>query len=127
MPANDLTGPATVDPTLIYKICPLTDWDVAQRDGFYRGSPDDLRDGFIHFSARHQLRGTAAKHFRDKEGLVLITVDALSLGAALRWETSRGGDLFPHLYGPLPIAAARAVTDLPLDATGIPLVPEFPS
>lgn len=124
MPADGPRNPTTVEHTLIYKICPRADWDTALRDGVYHGSPDDRRDGFIHFSVRHQLAGTAAKHFHGQANLVLVSVDATALGTALRWEPSRGGDLFPHLYGSLPIAAARSVSDMPLDARGVPLVPE---
>ncbi len=111
----------------VYKICPRADWDAACRDGHYRGSADDLRDGFIHFSAASQVAATAARHFRGQPGLVLVAIDAAALGPALRWEPSRGGDLFPHLYAALPVAAATAVADLPLAADGVPRVPELPA
>jgi len=109
---------------VVFKICSRQDWDAAAARGTYAGSADDQRDGFIHFSARHQLAGTAAKHFRGKTGLVLVAVPADALGSSLRWEPSRGGDLFPHLYGELATAAAIAVVPLPLDAEGIPAVPK---
>jgi uncharacterized protein (DUF952 family) len=109
---------------LIYKISPRAAWRRAEADGVFSGAPVDVKDGFIHFSAAHQLRETATKHFAGEADLVLATIDADTLGAALRWEASRGGDLFPHLYGPLPMSAVREVFDLPLDADGLPLVPD---
>lgn len=102
--------------SLIYKICPREAWDEAEAAGEFRGSAVDLRDGFIHFSAAEQLIETAARHFHGQDGLVLVAVapDALPAGA-LRWEPSRGGALFPHLYAPLPTAAATSVRPLPWD------------
>jgi len=91
---------------LIYKICGQDEWQLALQTGVYQGSADDLRDGFIHFSRAHQLRGTAAKYFAGRADLMLVAVDAQVLGDALREESSRGGDLFPHLYAALPTAAA---------------------
>jgi uncharacterized protein (DUF952 family) len=79
----------------------------------------DLADGFIHFSTAAQVRETAARHFAGQTGLVLIAVEAGALGSFLRWEPSRGGDLFPHLYGPLPLAAVRWVAPLALGADGV--------
>jgi uncharacterized protein (DUF952 family) len=102
----------------VYKICTAAEWDAAVRDGVYRGSAVDLRDGFIHFSTAAQTRETAAKHFAGLSDLVLIGVDDTRLGAALRWEPSRGGALFPHLYAPLPVDAATSVTPLALAADG---------
>ncbi len=109
----------------IYKICPATDWREAERAGAYRGSADDARDGFIHFSTPTQLAGTLDKHYRGQSDLLLIAIDADRLGAALRWEPSRGGDLFPHLYGDLGPAAVIAVHDLPMRADGSHAVPEL--
>lgn len=91
---------------VIYKICPRAEWDAAEATGSYRGSADDLRDGFIHFSRAHQLATTAEKYFAGRDDLCLIAVDGGALGAALRDEPSRGGDLFPHLYAALPTRAA---------------------
>lgn len=106
----------------IYKICTAGEWDEAVRDGVYRGSAVDRRDGFIHFSTATQVRETAAKHFAGLSDLVLIDIDDTRLdarlGAALRWEPSRGGALFPHLYAPLPVDAATGITPLPLAADG---------
>lgn len=119
MPTRDQGEHCTV-----YKILPRAAWEAACRAGAYTGSDDDRRDGYIHFSARHQLAATAAKYFRGQPDLVVVVLDAAALGAALKWEPSRGGDLFPHLYAPLPVAAARAVVALPLGGDGTPLVPE---
>jgi uncharacterized protein (DUF952 family) len=110
--------------TIIYKISPRAAWRAAEAEGRFIGAPIDLADGYIHFSAAHQVAETAAKHFRGQADLVLAAIDAERLGTALRWEPSRGGDLFPHLYGPLPMSAVTAVVDLPLGADGAPIVPE---
>jgi uncharacterized protein (DUF952 family) len=107
----------------IYKICRAAEWDAAVRAGAYRGSPADLRDGFIHFSTAEQVAETAARHFAAQHDLVLIAVDASVLGAALTWEPSRGGALFPHLYADLPVSAAQWVKPLPLDGTGRHIFP----
>ena len=95
-------------PTL-YKICAASLWREAERNGVFRGSGADLRDGFIHFSTAAQVTETAAKHFAGQDDLVLVRVDAARLGAALKWEPSRGGALFPHLYGDLDPQAATQV------------------
>ncbi len=110
--------------TTIYKISPRAAWREAEAAGVFRGAPIDLADGYIHFSAAHQVAETAAKHFRGQADLVLAAIDADKLGDALRWEPSRGGDLFPHLYGPLPMTAVTTVVDLPLAADGAPIAPE---
>jgi uncharacterized protein (DUF952 family) len=109
---------------LIYKICTAAEWHAAEHAGAYRGSAVDVKDGFIHFSAADQVRETAVKHFTGLPGLVLVAVDAEALGPALRWEPSRGGALFPHLYGELPLAAVRSVVPLPLGADGRHEFPE---
>ena len=93
--------------TTIYKILSADDWREAERSGRYRGSPDDKRDGFIHFSTNEQTLGTYEKYFSGKPDLMLTAIDADALGAALKWEPSRGGALFPHLYGELPLSAVR--------------------
>jgi uncharacterized protein (DUF952 family) len=103
---------------LIYKICPRASWQEAERDGVFRGAPVDRADGYIHFSAADQVRETAAKHFAGQNGLVLVAVDAAALGPALAWEPSRGGALFPHLYGELSLDAVRWVEELPLGRDG---------
>ncbi|GJM03696.1 MAG: hypothetical protein DHS20C08_21970 [Rhodomicrobium sp.] len=91
--------------TLIYKIAEQADWALAIAEGRYNGSADDLRDGFIHFSTEEQLQATLNKHYQGKSNLLLIAIDAETLGPDLKWEPSRGGALFPHLYAPLPTAA----------------------
>ena len=103
---------------LIYKIAPETMWRAAETAGVFIGAPVDLADGFIHFSTAEQVRETAAKHFAGEAGLVLVAIDVARLGAALKWEPSRGGALFPHLYRDLPLSAVRRVVPLPLDAAG---------
>jgi uncharacterized protein (DUF952 family) len=103
---------------LIYHICRREEWAAAEAAGHYGGSSQDRDDGFIHFSAAGQVAASAAKHRAGQEGLVLLTVEAAALGDALRWEPSRGGALFPHLYGPLPLAAVRRVDDLSLGRDG---------
>lgn len=97
---------------LIYKIFRVAEWEEAEKAGHFAGSPDDLRDGFVHFSAPHQVRTTCDKHFWIEDNIMLAAVDISRLGAALKWEVSRGGDRFPHLYGTLPLAAVRSVVAL---------------
>ena len=108
--SNETGEPVSV----IYKIFRAAEWAETQAQGAFAGSPDDLRDGFIHFSSREQLEGTAARHFAGAGGLVLAEVDGALLGEALRWEESRGGKLFPHLYAALPLAAVTRTWPLPL-------------
>lgn len=98
----------------IYKLCPRALWREAERAGRFDGAPVDREDGFIHFSTAGQLQETADRHFRSEPDLLVVAVDAAQLGADLRWEVSRGGALFPHLYGPLPLAAVRFVRDVPM-------------
>jgi uncharacterized protein (DUF952 family) len=99
--------------TTIYKICDKTLWEAALRDGVFRGAAIDLQDGYIHFSTAAQVEETAARHFVGQKGLVLVAIDAAALGDALKWEPSRGGALFPHLYGELPTRCAVGAWDLP--------------
>ena len=99
---------------LVYKICPGAEWALAMDSGSYAGSAVDRADGFIHFSPAGQARETAARHFAGQRDLVLVQVDTARLPPdALKWEASRGGALFPHLYAPLPAAAALRVDPLP--------------
>jgi uncharacterized protein (DUF952 family) len=102
----------------IYKICPEALWRKAEGDGRFDGAPVDLEDGYIHFSAAGQVRETAARHFAEQDGLLLIAIDPDALGDNLRWEVSRGGQLFPHLYAPLPLSAVRSKTRLQRDTDG---------
>ena len=104
--------------TPIYKICTAAEWREAEGAGAYGGSAVDRRDGFIHFSTAEQAAETAAKWFAGQSGLVLVAVDSGALGDRLKWEPSRGGALFPHLYGPLDVKAVLRVDPLPLDASG---------
>ncbi|MGW1060306.1 DUF952 domain-containing protein [Micromonospora rubida] len=101
---------------MIYKLLATTEWDAARDAGHFAGSAVDRQDGFIHLSAADQLVETARRHFADATGLTLLAVDPAALGAALRWEPSRGGVPFPHLYGTLPVAAVAAAHPLPADA-----------
>jgi uncharacterized protein (DUF952 family) len=110
--------------TTIYKICPEPLWREARRVGGFAGAEIDRRDGFIHFSTAAQVAETAARHFSGMADLVLIAIDAGLLGDALKWEPSRGGDLFPHLYGSLPLAAVLWEAPLPLGADGHHIFPE---
>jgi uncharacterized protein (DUF952 family) len=109
----------------IYKICPASAWREAERLGVYRGSADDTRDGFIHFSKGSQVAETARKHFSGQAGLFLIEIDADALGDRLRWERSRNDELFPHLYGELDLAAITNVMDMPLRSDGAHAIPEL--
>jgi uncharacterized protein (DUF952 family) len=109
----------------IYKICPSAAWREAEAAGHFRGAAIDERDGFIHFSSADQVAETAAKHFAGVAGLVLVAVKADTLGAALRWDVSRGDALFPHLYDTLPLEAVLWVAPLPLDAEGRHVIPEL--
>ena len=109
--------------TAIYKILPEAMWRKAQQAGFFEGSEVDLRDGYIHFSTAEQAVETAAKHFAAQHDLVLLEVEAGTLGEALRWEPSRGGALFPHLYGDLRMDAVIRAEPLLLDVTGRHIFP----
>jgi uncharacterized protein (DUF952 family) len=100
--------------SVLYKIMARREWEEAEKQGSFIGSAVDIRDGFIHLSAPHQTRVTAEKHFAGQVDLVLVGVNEDDLGAVLKWEKSRGGDLFPHIYGSLPLSAVVGVTTLPL-------------
>jgi uncharacterized protein (DUF952 family) len=106
--------------TLIYKILSRAEWDAAKVAGRFEGSAVDHQDGYIHLSGHDQAQETAAKYFKDQADLVLLGVEAESLGADLKWEASRGGALFPHLYRPLLVSEVLTENDLTLDADGVP-------
>jgi len=106
----------------IYKILPREDWAAAQAARSFSGSAVDRADGFIHFSTAAQAQETARRHFAGLADLVVLEVEAEDLGEALRWEPSRGGDLFPHLYGPLMASDVRGVTEAPLGPDGVPQI-----
>ncbi|MHA6643930.1 DUF952 domain-containing protein [Mesorhizobium sp. A623] len=109
----------------IYKICPASLWREAEKTRRFLGAPVDIADGFIHFSTAAQARETAAKHFSGQDGLLLVAVDGDRLGDALKYEPSRGGALFPHLYGVLDLDAVSWVRALPLAADGLHEFPEM--
>ena len=104
---------------IIYKIVSRTAWESACKKTRFIGSADDMRDGFIHFSQAHQISGTLSKHFQGQQDLLLIAVSAGILGDTLAWEASRGGELFPHLYGPLPTALALWQKPLEYDENNV--------
>ena len=108
----------------IYKICKSAMLQEARGRGRFEGSADDLRDGFIHLSAGHEVAGTLAKYFAGQRDLVLLAVDPERLGAGLRWEKSRGGELFPHLYGPLDLDHVISIEALVLQEDGTHRLPE---
>jgi uncharacterized protein (DUF952 family) len=108
--------------SLIYKILPRGEWDAAVAQRRFDGSAIDRQDGFIHFSTAEQAQETARRHFGGQEDLVVLAVEADDLGSALRWEVSRGGALFPHLYAPLETAFVRTVTEAPLGPDGAPRI-----
>ena len=104
-----MSGPQSQDrPDTAFKIVDAADWVEAQPAGAYAGSTVDLADGYIHLSTEAQLAGTAAKHYAGRRGLLLLTVDLGRLGDTVVWEPSRGGALFPHIYGPLPVSAVSS-------------------
>ena len=114
-------------PQIIYKILPEALWRAAEAAGRFDGAPVDVEDGFIHFSTASQVRDTAARHFAGQSGLVLVAVEAGRLGEALKWEPSRGGALFPHLYASLDPAAALWTRKLPLAVGGGHDFPDLPA
>lgn len=108
---------------MVHKICTENEWQQLQENGRFFGSQDDLRDGFVHFSAPNQVARTAAKFFAGRTDLVLITVNPVRLGNALRWEASASGTLYPHLYAALPLDAVVAATPLTLGPDGLHVLP----
>ena len=111
--------------SLIYKIVSEHEWIAAEAEGHFIGSAVDIDDGFIHFSTAAQAAETASRHFAGRKGLLLVAVEAAALGEALKWEPSRGGALFPHLYAALDMAAVAWVRPLPLGADGRHIFPEL--
>ena len=111
---------------IIYRLCEKNLWDAATRAGVFCGGTDDVRDGFIHFSTADQLVETARRHYAGVDPLMLIAVDAAALGPSLKWESSRGGALFPHLYADLPMRAVISTARLARNAAGEHVfAPEF--
>ncbi len=119
-----MANPKREGPNRVYKICDRSSWEQARASGRYFGSGDDARDGFIHLSAPDQVAGTLERHFAGKDDLWLVGVDAGRLGEALRWEPSRDGTLFPHLYQPLDFAAVVSEVPLARGADGRYRLPE---
>ncbi|MBA2125521.1 DUF952 domain-containing protein [Hyphomicrobium methylovorum] len=109
---------------IVYKIARASEWNAAAAAGLFLGSPDDVRDGFIHLSSKEQLQGTLDKHFSGQNDLVLIAFEEQSLAPELKWEASRGGALFPHYYGALPISKALWHRPLKRGRDGIELTEE---
>ena len=104
---------------IVYKITPQSDWREAEKSGVFKGAPIDLADGFIHFSTADQVAETAAKHFSGQSDLLLVAIDAGALGPALKYEVSRGGALFPHLYANLDMSSVLWAKPMPLGADGV--------
>jgi uncharacterized protein (DUF952 family) len=112
---------------VVYKICHADDWREAERAGAFRGAAIDLTDGYIHFSTDEQVKETAGRHFAGIGDLVLVAVATAALGPALKWEPSRAGALFPHLYGVLTLDAVLWVQPLPVGGDGRHVFPELAS
>lgn len=111
--------------SLIYHVCRRDEWNAAAESGTYDGSSQDRADGFIHFSSGEQVRSSVAKHRAGQDDLVILSVDPSLLdGGSLKWEPSRGGALFPHLYGALPIDAVVRTDDLQLGPDGVHQFPD---
>jgi len=110
---------------MIYHMCRGEEWAAAKAVGIYRGSSQDLADGFIHFSTKDQIVESARRHRSGQAGLVLISVDAALLGERIHWEPSRGGDLFPHLYGSLYVYESANVEPLPIGPDGLHVFPKL--
>lgn len=108
---------------LIFHACRQDEWEEARSRGSHAGSTQDRQDGFIHFSTAEQLPESMRKHRARQPNIVLLAVDPTALGDTLKWEPSRGGALFPHLHGPLPVSAVRWAKDLPLGPDGIHILP----
>jgi uncharacterized protein (DUF952 family) len=107
---------------LIYKILARAEWAAAKAAGRFEGSAVDVADGYIHFSTAAQAAETARRHFAGQADLLVLEIEAGELGPGLKWEPSRGGDLFPHLYGALDTGLVRRVTEAPLGADGVPVL-----
>lgn len=109
---------------IVFKVARAAEWETARATGVYRGSTDDLRGGFIHLSSASQLPGTLRKHFKGARDLILIAFEAGALAQSLKWESSRNGEAFPHLYAPLPVAKALWSRPIGCDDEGNPQIDE---
>ena len=112
---------------IIYKICPESLWREAEEANSFTGAPIDIHDGYLHFSTAKQVQETADRHFAGQRDLLLVAIDADRLGPALKYEASRGGDLFPHLYAPLALSAVLWVKPLPIGPDGRHVFPDLDS
>ena len=112
------------DPDLIYKVADRSLLEAARKSGIFHGAPIDLADGFIHFSTAAQLRDTLRLHFAGQGDLMLLAVPVTALDD-LRWESSRGGQLFPHLYGPLKVSAILHEAAIAIAADGAVTLPDW--
>jgi uncharacterized protein (DUF952 family) len=117
-----MSSPPT--PPTIYRLLDAAAWEAALAAGSFTGTEHDARDGFIHFSTAEQVAETAARHYAGRDGLLLLGVSVAALGEALHWEPSRGGALFPHLYGALPASAVTSVVQVPRGHDGRHIFPE---
>lgn len=111
--------------TTIYKICAASLWRIAEEAGAFTGAPIDVQDGYLHFSTASQVKETAARHFQGETDLLLIAICEERLGPALRYERSRGGELFPHLYAALPLSSVLWIKPLDLGADGNHVFPDL--
>ena len=111
-------------PSIIYKICDQELWSMAEQTGIFNGAGIDITDGFIHFSSRHQLASTLARHFSGRDNLLLIAVDANALGEKIIYEEARGGEMFPHLYEPLELKYRLWSKPLGVDESGTHIIPD---
>ncbi len=119
---NEESSPTSLN---VYHICRRTDWESCIEDCEYQPPKIDRADGFLHLSTALQIVESAARHRAGQSGLILLEIDTSNLGAELRWEASRNGELFPHLYGPIPLGAVTAVDDLPVGADGLHKFPKI--
>jgi uncharacterized protein (DUF952 family) len=112
---------------LVYKVLRPAEWAAAQETGQFAGSRDDQRDGFVHLSAAHQVRGVCDRYFAGESALVLLTIEVARLGPPLKWEISHKGEAFPHLYGSLPLALVQSIADIRRGEDGrLAFPPEIP-
>lgn len=114
-----------VPAALVYKIADKDVWDQAKRDGVFEGAAIDISDGFIHFSTAEQVASTAQKHFAGVKNLVLAAIDAKALVGQIVYEEARGGELFPHLYQPLPMDVIVWTKPLVVDENGAHIIPDL--
>ena len=111
--------------SMIYKIVPSDDWAEAEAKDVFEGASIDLADGYIHFSTTEQVAETAAKHFSGQDNLYLVAVPVSAIEGDLKWEVSRGGALFPHLYQTLPVDKVAWVKPMPIGPDGVHILPDL--